>query len=268
MLSTTNNALLLNSGLPQFQFFEIAQIQPTISQLIQESHQQFLSLEEKLNQPLDNYSIAELYKLTIEETEKIDYPLNYAWSMVSHLKSVTNSPELRKAYEESLPKIIEENTYTSQYEPWVTLEEIPGAEKIKFDVFNETPDLLEVSGPVGKAPLSYYFRSTLLRSNCKITKQPDSGDIYIYFKGNKTVTQESLLKWIVSFRNECHFHEEICEAAYKRLWDALQPKELVVTCFYARRGGWDIVPTRASKKGLLDKALIDPKTPYFKFPRQ
>ena len=118
MLSTTNNALLLNSGLPQFQFFEIAQIQPTISQLIQESHQQFLSLEEKLNQPLDNYSIAELYKLTIEETEKIDYPLNYAWSMVSHLKSVSNSPELRKAYEESLPKIIEENTYTSQSQPF------------------------------------------------------------------------------------------------------------------------------------------------------
>ncbi|NDB84543.1 MAG: NADPH-dependent 7-cyano-7-deazaguanine reductase QueF, partial [Alphaproteobacteria bacterium] len=146
------------------------------------------------------------------------------------------------------------NTYSTTISPWTTLEEIPGAEKIKFEVFNETPDLLEISGPVGKAPLSYHFRSTLLRSNCKITKQPDSGDIYIYFKGNKTVTQESLLKWIVSFRNECHFHEEICEAAYKRLWDALQPKELVVTCFYARRGGWDIVPTRASKKGLLDKA--------------
>lgn len=118
MLSTSNNALLLNNGLPQFHFFEIAHIQPTISQLIQQSHQQFLSLEEKLNQPLDNYSISELYQLTIEETEKIDYPLNYAWSMVSHLKSVSNSPELRKAYEESLPKIIEENTYTSQSQPF------------------------------------------------------------------------------------------------------------------------------------------------------
>lgn len=158
------------------------------------------------------------------------------------------------------------NTYSTTVSPWTTLEEIPGAEKIKFEVFNETPDLLEVTSC--PKSFSYHFRSTLLRSNCKITKQPDSGDIYIYFKGNKTVTEESLLKWIVSFRNECHFHEEICEAAYKRLWDALQPKELLVTCFYARRGGWDIVPTRASKKGLLDKALIDPKTPYFKFPRQ
>ena len=118
MLSASNNALLLNNGLPQFQFFEIAHIQSSISQLIQQSHQQFLSLEEKLIQPLDNYSISELYQLTIEETEKIDYPLNYAWSMVSHLKSVSNSPELRKAYEESLPKIIEENTYTSQSQPF------------------------------------------------------------------------------------------------------------------------------------------------------
>jgi 7-cyano-7-deazaguanine reductase len=159
-----------------------------------------------------------------------------------------------------------EEEYTSQIHPWETLEEIAGAEDTKFDVFNETPDLLEVFE--NKTVESSYYRSTLLRSNCKITKQPDSGDIYIYYRGKKQVTANSLLKWIVSFRNECHFHEEICEAAYKRLWDILQPKELLVTCFYARRGGWDIVPTRANKKSLLDSNLINPKSPYFKFPRQ
>jgi len=156
--------------------------------------------------------------------------------------------------------------YSDTENPWVTLEELPDVDNVKFNVFNETPELLEVVEY--KKPASYSYRSTLLRSNCKITKQPDSGDIYIYYKGNKTVTNESLLKWLVSFRNECHFHEEICEAAYKRLWDALQPKELLVTCFYARRGGWDIVPTRASSKKLLDKNLINPKSYYFKFPRQ
>lgn len=149
---------------------------------------------------------------------------------------------------------------------WETLEEIAGAEDTKFEVFNETPELLEVFENKTVQPARY--RSTLLRSNCKITKQPDSGDIYIYYKSKKHVTANSLLKWIVSFRNECHFHEEICEAAYKRLWDVLQPKELLVTCFYARRGGWDIVPTRANKKSILDDNLINPKSPYFKFPRQ
>lgn len=148
--------------------------------------------------------------------------------------------------------------------PWEVLENISAAKKMKFTVFNETPDLLKVEDNIG----AKHYMSSLLRSNCKITHQPDSGDIYIYYSGNKSVTEESLLEWVVSFRNECHFHEEICEAAYKRLWDALQPKELLVTCFYARRGGWDIVPTRASNKKLLDKNLINPKSYYFKFPRQ
>lgn len=171
--------------------------------------------------------------------------------------------DVNLANEFATGRAIWESTYTSH---WETLEENVGVEDTKFEVFNETPDLLEVFETKTATPAN--FRSTLLRSNCKITKQPDSGDIYIYYKGKKHVTANSLLKWIVSFRNECHFHEEICEAAYKRLWDVLQPKELLVTCFYARRGGWDIVPTRANKKSLLDSNLINPKSPYFKFPRQ
>ncbi len=162
-----------------------------------------------------------------------------------------------------------QSLWQSEYMPdecgvWEVLESMPAARKMKFTVFNETPDLLKVEESTG----AKHYMSTLLRSNCKITHQPDSGDIYIYYSGKKSVTKESLLEWVVSFRNECHFHEEICEAAYKRLWDALQPDELLVTCFYARRGGWDIVPTRASSKKLLDKDLINPKSYYFKFPRQ
>ena len=191
--------------------------------------------EKDLSSLLETDVKVELYSQIIDTALKVD---NSAWS----------------AY------------YSDTENPWVTLEELPDVDNVKFNVFNETPELLEVVEY--KKPASYSYRSTLLRSNCKITKQPDSGDIYIYYKGNKTVTNESLLKWLVSFRNECHFHEEICEAAYKRLWDLLQPKELLVTCFYARRGGWDIVPTRASKKSLLDKDLINPKSYYFKFPRQ
>jgi 7-cyano-7-deazaguanine reductase len=163
---------------------------------------------------------------------------------------------------------VEYNAWAGAYMPvthWDSLENIAEVKKMKFTVFNETPHLLKT---VDSTTGSYNYMSTLLRSNCKITHQPDSGDIYIYYNGKKTVTESSLLEWIVSFRNECHFHEEICEAAYKRLWDALQPDELLVTCFYARRGGWDIVPTRASNKKLLDKNLINPKSYYFKFPRQ
>jgi 7-cyano-7-deazaguanine reductase len=165
---------------------------------------------------------------------------------------------------------LKENNWFNSYGDggWDVLEDIPEAKKMKFTVFNESADLLEIDGKVDIGWVEAHHMSTLLRSNCKITKQPDSGDIFIAYRSKKAVTKASLLEWIVSFRNECHFHEEIVECAYKRLYDLIKPDELLVTAFYARRGGWDIVPTRASSKKLLDKALINPKSPYFKFPRQ
>ena len=95
------------------------------------------------------------------------------------------------------------------------------------------------------------WRSHSLRSNCRVTNQPDWGDVYVHIKGNYSVTPESLLQYIVSMRKENHFHEEICECIYKRLWDLLQPQELFVACLYTRRGGIDINPVRASSHEVL-----------------
>jgi 7-cyano-7-deazaguanine reductase len=80
--------------------------------------------------------------------------------------------------------------------------------------------------------------------------------VYIHIKGEKAVTPESLLQYIVSMRKENHFHEEIAECIYKRLWDLLEPEELLVTCLYTRRGGIDINPTRASNYPLMNSAPI------------
>jgi 7-cyano-7-deazaguanine reductase len=91
------------------------------------------------------------------------------------------------------------------------------------------------------------------------------------YKGQTHVTSESLLKYIVSFRDECHFHEEICETVYKRLYDALSPEELVVTCLYARRGGIDINPVRASNVALIAREcqdLVDPFVMHTKTSKQ
>ncbi|NBP00991.1 MAG: NADPH-dependent 7-cyano-7-deazaguanine reductase QueF [Proteobacteria bacterium] len=106
------------------------------------------------------------------------------------------------------------------------------------------------------------FHSALLKSNCRVTSQPDWGDVYIHYKGKYEINPTSLLQYIVSFRDECHFHEEICETIYMRLLQKFYPEELVVSCLYVRRGGIDINPTRASNYSLLDKALID-ETKYF-----
>jgi len=76
-------------------------------------------------------------------------------------------------------------------------------------------------------------------------------------KGENKPDEISLLKYLVSFRNENHFHEEVCEMIYKRLWDRYKPEELAVTCIYTRRGGIDITPVRVSHKKLLPKNLVD-----------
>jgi len=146
----------------------------------------------------------------------------------------------------------------------VNLETVCEDNSIVFDTYTETPELLEVVDSVG----AEFFHSALLRSRCRVTSQPDSGDVYIYFKGSKTVTRESLLKYIVSFRDECHFHEEICETIYTRLLRLLEPDELSVCCLYARRGGWDINPERVSSSHLLHPMLSDTRVVHVKTPKQ
>lgn len=132
-------------------------------------------------------------------------------------------------------------------------------------VYEETPELLK-SHAVTESVQN--FKSGLLKSNCRVTSQPDWGDVYIHLLGKNHVDPESMLKYIVSFRNECHFHEEICETIYKRLYELLKPEELCVTCLYARRGGIDINPTRANKKHLLPANLINPDIEHCKTQKQ
>ena len=148
---------------------------------------------------------------------------------------------------------------------YVTLEEVYPVEGVEFSTYVETPELLKV---LDSEVDEVYYHSALLKSNCRVTSQPDWGDVYIYMKGKKTVDPISLLQYIVSFRDECHFHEEICEAIYKRLYDAVTPDELCVRCLYARRGGIDINPERASNESLLHPTLSDHSVPYIKTPKQ
>ena len=136
---------------------------------------------------------------------------------------------------------------------FMALEEYCNVAKMSFDQYNESSDILEVVPSIGRYER---WRSHSLRSNCRVTNQPDWGDVYIHIKGEKAVTPESLLQYIVSMRKENHFHEEIAECIYKRLYDLLDPEELLVTCLYTRRGGIDINPTRESNYYLLNQAPI------------
>ena len=170
---------------------------------------------------------------------------------------------------------------------YITLEEFFPQEKLRdmqVDTYAETPELLELyqlptehnedgdeifTTPF--VPRTTRWHSSLLKSNCRVTSQPDWGDVYIMCRGQHQVTAESLLRYIISFRDECHFHEEICETIYKRLLDALHPEELVVTCLYARRGGIDINPVRGTSMRVIEREcadLINPAVQHMKTAKQ
>lgn len=131
------------------------------------------------------------------------------------------------------------------------LEDLIDVSTINCSNYSEKPELLEKSNNSGEIR----WGSHLLRSNCKITNQPDWGAIFIQMKSKQLPTPESIIKYIVSLRNENHFHEEICEMVYKRLFDKFSPNDLMVTCMYTRRGGIDINPIRSLKGNNHPKTL-------------
>lgn len=96
-----------------------------------------------------------------------------------------------------------------------------------------------------------------LRSNCRVTNQPDFGTLYIYMEAPSVPTAESLARYTVSHRQVNHFHEEIAEMVYAHLWERFKPSKLAVTCLYSRRGGIEINPSRVSSVDLLPEVLSD-----------
>ncbi len=123
-------------------------------------------------------------------------------------------------------------------------------DEVEFTSFHSDASQLEVGGEL---PLSTITKvhSNLLRSNCRVTNQPDWGDIYIHMEGKNTVKLESLAKYIVSHRQVSHFHEEICEMVFTHLTQAYKPEKLMVACLYTRRGGIDINPIRATHADMI-----------------
>lgn len=119
--------------------------------------------------------------------------------------------------------------------------------------FKEAPEVLATEPAEMQ---EYYFTFDSLRSNCRVTHQPDFGDVFIYYKSDKHIKEDSLVKYLCSFRSEYHFHEECCEMIHKRLYDIIDG-ELFVCCLYTRRGGIDICPARWNKKIKDIDTLLD-----------
>lgn len=129
---------------------------------------------------------------------------------------------------------------------------------IKINNFKEAPEVLKVIETENTQEHYIYFDS--LRSNCRVTHQPDFGDAFIYYKSQNHIDENTIVEYLTSFRSEYHFHEECCEMIFKRLYDLLEKDdELFVCALYTRRGGIDICPVRWSKNCKVKdvEALID-----------
>lgn len=146
----------------------------------------------------------------------------------------------------------ENNSVVDDFEGYEVLENSAEALHQKYSDSKENAALLQVDKTESTLQK---LSSNLLRSNCKITNQPDWGSVFIHIKSETPPHKMGLLKYIVSFRQENHFHEEVCEMLFKRLYDILAPEELMVSCIYTRRGGIDICPARATHAHLLPQYL-------------
>lgn len=114
--------------------------------------------------------------------------------------------------------------------------------KLKIEFFKENPNILKIEESTEK---EYFLTFDSLRSNCRVTHQPDFGDAFIYYKSKRHIDEATLVQYLSSFRSEYHFHEECCEMIFKRLQDLLNTNDRLFVCaLYTRRGGIDICPSR------------------------
>lgn len=202
----------------------------------------------------------------IVESKSLKLYLN-SFNMTKYGKNTTDCLAICK-------KIIE-NDLSKKLETDVTAYFIPNNEKkveifqkftdimqffneneVKIESFKENPQVLETK--TTDTTTEHFLTFDSLRSNCRVTHQPDFGDVFIYYKSKKYITETSLVKYLCSFRSEYHFHEECCEMIFKRLLDLLNKgDELFVCALYTRRGGIDICPVRYNCKIKDADALLD-----------
>ena len=216
-----------------------------VMKLIYSSNSRFLVESKSLKLYLNAFNM-DCFGDTILKAEKrvsilISQDLSLMLETEVHVILFDTNCEVRKAF----PTFV--NTDLSRIIP------VEKQESIFFTHFNESPELLR--SELTDTLHNYSFRSDLLRSNCRVTNQPDWGDLFVQMSTKHDIDLSSIMEYLVSFRKENHFHEEVVEMIYKRFFDIFHPKKLMVAAMYTRRGGIDINPIRASHIELLDATL-------------
>lgn len=129
---------------------------------------------------------------------------------------------------------------------------LPGTNLDNLDIevtqYSVDSSLLKVNG---NELVTETLNSNLLKSNCLVTGQPDWGSVVIRYEG-KQIDHESLLQYIISFREHNEFHEQCVERIFTDIKKYCQPEKLTIYARYTRRGGLDINPYRSNFEDEFD----------------
>ncbi|MDC8760223.1 NADPH-dependent 7-cyano-7-deazaguanine reductase QueF [Janthinobacterium fluminis] len=118
-------------------------------------------------------------------------------------------------------------------------------DRLDVEISQYTPSPLLLKAALDEAPVEEKLVSHLLKSNCLVTGQPDWGSVQIHYAGPQ-IDQESLLKYLIGFREHNEFHEQCVERIFVDILRQCAPQKLAVYARYTRRGGLDINPWRSN----------------------
>ncbi len=100
--------LLQGQGLPPFPEITPAQVVPAMTELLAEANAAFTQLEA---------NIIPTWAGLVEPLDRLTERIEWSWSIIGHLMGVQNSPELRAAYEEMQPQLVEFSSRMGQSTP-------------------------------------------------------------------------------------------------------------------------------------------------------
>lgn len=95
---TPQNPLLHCQGLPPFTEIKAEQVVPAITSLLTEVNEALTQLETH---------ITPTWTGLVEPLDRLGERLSWSWDVIGHLMSVQNSPELRTAYEQMQPQVVQ-----------------------------------------------------------------------------------------------------------------------------------------------------------------
>ena len=102
------------------------------------------------------------------------------------------------------------------------------------------------------------LHSSLFRSTCPVTGQPDYADVFIRYRGPR-IERARLLRYLVSYRRHAAFHESCIERIFVDLEQRCRPEKLSVHARFMRRGGIDINPFRSNFESSPPKNVRTPR---------